>query len=97
MVTLDDWCVVVEFGSPYQAPELNRPALRGKAYGHPIHRNGTYVSTSRLLGLDTEARRAETKSRAYKLGNPDSEWLEWLEKNGYKMKDFDIKKDRSVK
>lgn len=42
----------IEGASPYTAPELLQVfCLFGEVYGHPKHKDGTFVSTSRLKKL----------------------------------------------
>ena len=48
VVRLENWSVVNN-QDPYKAPELRRAGLCGKAYGHPLHSDGTPIITSPVL------------------------------------------------
>jgi hypothetical protein len=69
---LENWGVV--FGGavdPYKAPEQLKHYLNGDVSGHPRHLDGTNVTTSSIVEVDSENRVIKTKSGScYKLGKP---------------------------
>tara|TARA_Y100001951_G_C11090983_1_gene156695 strand:+ start:172 stop:510 length:339 start_codon:yes stop_codon:yes gene_type:complete len=81
IVYLDDWSMVPDrAGNPYMAPEMIRPLLHGKVSGHPLHEDGTYVTTSRILA--SAGREVETNNTVYRLGLMASGYKEWCSSNG---------------
>lgn len=73
-------------------------ALRGIVRNHPFVRDGTEVTTSRLLSLDLENLEAECASRVYEIGLPDQGWLERLNAGGYSLAEFEsaLRKERAA-
>jgi hypothetical protein len=62
------------------APELVKPVLYGRVTNHPLHEDGTYVTTSRILasaGCDVE-----TNNTIYSLGLMADGYKEWCFSNG---------------
>ena len=92
-VWLDDWSMIPDRSpDPYQAPELTRPLLHGKVSGHPLHEDGSYVTTSRILA--SAGREVETNNTVYKLGLMAEGYKEWCSSNGI---DVDPKQPVKVK
>ena len=90
-VWLDDWSMVPDRDpDPYQAPELVQPRLYGRVSGHPLHEDGTYVTTSPLLA--SAGREVETQNTVYNLGLMSSGYKEWCSSQG-----IDVDPKRPVK
>lgn len=71
---LQDWSIIITNPNPYAAPEAQKCKLHGKVYGHPDFPDGTEVTTSTILNkIDDET--YETRSRIYKLGSKDPDYL----------------------
>jgi hypothetical protein len=68
--------------NPYMAPEhpARRPVLYGRVTGHPLHEDGTYVTTSRILA--SAGREVETNNTIYNLGLRSEGYKEWCSSNG---------------
>ena len=69
---------------PYLAPELNRPRLVGKVFGHPEssrsdgrRRDGQVITTSPVVGITDGFAITRSGSR-YQLGAPDPEYVAWM-------------------
>ena len=86
---LENWSVVSREDG-YKAPELHKPRLCGDVCGHPWHKDGTYIVTSRVLFIDTVNKMAKTNNNVYVLGEPNKEWIDWLKKNNYKIEQFNF-------
>jgi len=69
MPLLENWTIVGE--PPHKCH------LTGQVYGHPDHRNGTFVTTSRIVG--GRGREVETMNTVYELGTPHWHYRQWYE------------------
>jgi hypothetical protein len=76
LVKLENWSVT---SSPYTAPECRDIYLHGKVYNHPSIKDGEYVTTSAVCGANK--RIITTRNTFYELGEPCSEYREWLRVN----------------
>ena len=93
IVWLDDWSLIPPANvSPYMAPELVKPVLYGRVTNHPLHEDGTYVTTSRVLA--SNGCEVETNNTIYNLGLMSSGYKEWCSSNGV---DVDPKNPVKVK
>lgn len=72
MPRLENWSVVGS-DNPYLAPELQSPMLKGEVYDHPSHLDGTYVTTSAIVGTDGIGISTYSGSY-YTLGEVDTEY-----------------------
>ena len=77
---LEDWEIVGEPLTPYQAPECQQYRLRGVVTGHPLFDNGDHITTSHIQ--DRDGRYVQTESRTYRLGYPSEDYTFWCMKNG---------------
>lgn len=86
--TIENWSLC-EFGNgdDYAAPELKVHVICGRAYGYPDTRDGEPIRTSRVKDLNLDEMYVQTQNSIYKLGSPDSKWLDWLFKNKFKSAD----------
>ena len=87
---LENWYLTVN-SDPYTPPEAASISLVGEVYDHPDerHYDGKPVRTSRVTELDLKNGVAKTMNTTYELGEPDKEWLAWLQENGYgKIQEF---------
>jgi len=66
---LENWSLV--FKDPYQAPELQRPALHGDVYGHPNFEDGSTVTTSTIVGITDDEKIITHSGSEYELGEVD--------------------------
>lgn len=72
-VILDEWAVVSS-PDPYKAPEYQGPPrLHGKVSGHPRHDDGKWVTTSAIIGVDTD-NNIQTMNTLYALGDPHPDY-----------------------
>lgn len=79
------WAVIGDT-CPYSAPEIRSRHLQGIVYNHPDHRDGTLVTTSRIISFNVETREVLTENgRTYVLGEPRKEYMDWCEKNGVEL------------
>jgi hypothetical protein len=91
MPKLENWSVGVYTSNPYEAPELGRRCLSGDIFGDDRFEDGSHIRTSELQFLCTKTGRATTKSGTdYILGDPDGEWVSWLEQEGYDLALYDL-------
>jgi len=82
-IRLEKWSTIYTDPDPYKPPELRVMRLRGEAHGHPRHDNGRLVTTTRVVDLDLEARRARTRSGSvYALGEPEEGFVDYLRETG---------------
>ena len=89
MPKLEDWQVGKWSSNPYKAPELWTWKLQGKIYNHPNFNDGEMVTTSEIVKLDVDARKATTRSGTeYELGNPNPQWIDWLQEQGYNLWEY---------
>lgn len=68
--------------TPYMAPEQiqAKKKLSGQVYGHPRFDDGDVVTTSSLVLLDLQAKRAVTKSGTeYVLGEMDPQYAQYVQ------------------
>ena len=87
---LEQWEVVI-IDDIYQAPEMVKSRLQGKIYGSPKHEDGKEVVTSHIVMLDVGERVCRTAHSTYFLGNPSEHWLEYLNKNGFSLDQYNKK------
>jgi len=80
---LENWSLGTILDDPYLAPELNPSCLYGEVYNHPKKEDGKRIRTSQLIEFNWENMTVQCKSRVYKLGKPDSEWITYLEKGNF--------------
>lgn len=92
MPILKNWSIIRDNNNPYLAPELRKVRLQGCIYNDEKKRfdDGTPVSTSSLQKLDIENKVAQTRNTTYQLGEPLEEFMNWLNKNGYRLEDYKI-------
>jgi len=78
---LDSWRLVQgKTNSPYTAPEAAPSVLSGQVRGHPRFADGDTICSSPVVWLDWgEERTALTRSRLYVLGDPEPDFLAFLE------------------
>jgi|LUMJ01.1.fsa_nt_gb hypothetical protein len=77
--SLEDWSVVVERYTPYMAPESIVNVVRGKVFGHPEVKDGSYVITSKIK--EAQGRRIVTENNEYILGSVSLGYEEWCQEN----------------
>ena len=85
-VGLDDWSMVPSADvNPYMAPEhpARQPVLYGCVTGHPLHEDGTYVTTSRILA--SAGHEVETYNTVYNLGSMDVGYKKWCSSQGIEV------------
>ena len=78
IIRFENWATGVD---PYTAPECRGLQLIGNVYGHPSHYPGKLVRTSNIVSVDGLLGTTYSGSQ-YRLGEPDLEWLKYLEKEG---------------
>ncbi len=89
IVFLEDWSIVQITESPYQAPELARSALYGKAFGHPRFEDAQYVTTGTIQKFDSETMTAETNRTKYKLGKMADQFRKYLDDENIELSRYD--------
>ena len=93
LVILDEWCLVaLEGDDPYKAPEVRTATLHGVVTGHPLHEDGTHVTTTAPLA--SAGREVETQNTIYYLGEVSKDWEKWCFHNGV---DVDLSNPVKVK
>jgi|TARA_R100001132_G_C3246288_1_gene75117 hypothetical protein len=89
-VVLNNWYSLAEPVTPYQAPEVQgRPRLGGDVVGHPNHKDGHHVNTSRIVQYTLKLRDGlivETDNTLYLLDGICPKYKAWCDENGYKVK-----------
>lgn len=64
---LQDWAIISQPSSPYQAPELWPTRLKGRVFGNPKFNDGEDIVTSLIVSkIDDET--YETNNTVYKVG-----------------------------
>ena len=86
-VTLNNWEVVGENVTPYTAPELMRPTLRGEAIGHLGFDDGTIIVTSTPIA--SYGRCVETANTVYVLGEPAVTYMLWCDEHDHTINDVE--------
>lgn len=88
MPRLENWSIGVD--NPYQAPELQKKRLHGDIYDDEKGRfpDGSSVSTSLIQELNLKESYAMTRNTTYILGEPDKEYIKWLEEQGKTLEDY---------
>jgi hypothetical protein len=92
---IDQWAIRQVPGNPEDNPymhpglrnAINGVVLTGYVSGHPRLSDGP-VTTSRLVEIDIKHKIARTKNTAYKLGEPDPDFLRWLKSQGKNIEDL---------
>jgi hypothetical protein len=76
---LENWAVVesANVGS-YQALQAGN-LLVGKVFNHPRIGAGTFIFSSPIVGLDTQAKIVETRNTSYRLGQASRDYETWTE------------------
>lgn len=70
---IENWSLVV--GDDLSVPPELRTFLHGTVYGHPTKKDGTVVTTTRVIKLDSLRGICVTEHRVYTLGVPDPEYV----------------------
>ena len=91
VVKIDNW-FVADANDPYLAPECRTLHLKGQVFGHPNHKDGNNIRTSRIISV--KGRKITTLSRTYLLGKIDPGYRKWLKENRPK---WDWRKPITVK
>jgi len=73
-VRLENWSIIIDYPTPYAAPEQAHEHLQGNVYGHPKFTDGTYITTTRIEHVDYDRQLVHTRNRHYHLGKPDAEY-----------------------
>ena len=83
MIELREWFLGVQrnHGNQCAAPELLGRRICGYVYGHPNTKDGTMITTSRIVKANRRFVYTESGSR-YWLADPLPEYLEWLASEG---------------
>jgi len=85
-VQLTEWSVghVSGKSDAYRAPEQGGLVLRGRAQGHPKHRDGRRVMTSHIVKVNGRTITTVSGSVYELVGDPEPQYLEFLESIGKK-------------
>ena len=74
---LENWSIVSDNPNPYTPPEAVAHYLRGAVYGNPKFEDGSFVTTSLVIG--STGRLCQTKGgHTYELGQVDLHYLDYL-------------------
>ena len=95
---LDHWSVFLAEADPIVEGEfLYR--LRGEIHGHPNPRfsDGQIVDSSPLVFLDVTQRVAKTKNTVYELGEPDPTFIDFVERIGKKIEDYNFVREENLR
>lgn len=81
MIQIEDWEMRYRNDDGYTAPELLVMVLIGTVFGHPKHKDGEKVRTTRIVKIEKNI--VETRSGSiYRLGKPNKKYIKWCEENG---------------
>jgi hypothetical protein len=83
MIILKNWSCVANGVNPYMPPEVIAPCLSGVVFGHPKFSDGEVVRTTRIVKADGCTITTASGSIYLLQGEPNSEYLEYLDKNNY--------------
>lgn len=72
-IKLENWCLIYGNVTPFTAPELLIPHLHGTVYQHPLHKDGTVITTSSIFAVKDGFVITRSGS-AYELGEPSPEY-----------------------
>jgi hypothetical protein len=79
MYRLEEWATVI-YPDPWQPPEMQSIAIRGKIYNHPNYEDGHEIITSSIASANGKI--ITTKSGSiYQLGKINKEFVKWMEDN----------------
>lgn len=76
-VRIENWSTGICDRNPFLSPELSGLHLRGQVYGHASKEDGSWVKTSRIQSV--QCRIIETLNTTYELGEPDPEFVKWMQ------------------
>ena len=90
MPRLEKWSIGTAWINPYQAPECQKIHLNGTVYDDQKGRfsDGTLISTSSIQELNIKENYAMTRNTKYILGEPDDEYVKWLESQGKTLEGY---------
>lgn len=80
MPRLENWYLSQRPTSPYQAPEVAPYCVVGRIYNDPRFNDGEIITTGTIKNAFGKG--FNTSRTNYELGQPDPQWLEWLESEG---------------
>ena len=88
MPRLENWSVCALPPDPYTAPELWTSVLNGNVYGNKRFNDRTRVNTSSVKEINTITMKAQTRNTLYELGEPDPDFVKYLNEKGYSIHDY---------
>lgn len=68
MVRIEDWAFVYRPNNFLDLPELRGHRINGRVYGHPRFDDGEYVTTSPVMGIDSDENVVTYSGTRYQLG-----------------------------
>lgn len=74
MIRIENWCIVSGKQSPYQAPELATSHLCGRVFNHHLFADGSIVTTSSIIGIDSDDRIITKSGHSYELGAIETQY-----------------------
>lgn len=80
VITLEEWFCTVSTNDIHIPPEINLIVLVGVVYNHPKYEDGTPIKTSVIK--ESNGKYVKTINTTYYLGNPDPNYLDWLDRVG---------------
>lgn len=90
MIKLENWSVMQSNSNPYLPPEARPTVLVGTVYGHPNRPDGDRIRTSSLMSISYSKRKAKTRNTEYTLGEPEAEFLKFLEEAGSSVEKYEF-------
>jgi hypothetical protein len=87
-VKLENWSIVGVPSNSHHPPEMWVTCLMGDVTGHPIFGDEKDIITTNLVALDIEKKIAKTLNTIYILGDIDKGFVDFLNKNNYKLENY---------
>jgi len=84
MPRLEQWEYGAVSAAWFSLPENSTQVLRGVVYGHPRHADGTFITTSEVVGR--RGGYIVTRSGSeYELGEPNGGWLKAMSSSSERL------------
>lgn len=74
VIVIEDWSIGSPNSDPYTAPEMLRLCLSGRVFNHPRFFDGHRITTSAIVGKNTDGHIVTASGNVYCLGNPSKDY-----------------------
>lgn len=65
---IENWAVITPMPNTYIAPETQAPSLGGNVFDHPKFNDGTWITTSSIIGKNNKDEILTVNGSSYELG-----------------------------